>query len=150
DGLERAVGFAVAAAGRALDLLAHDEALALLLRARAAVEAAGNPSAPRAEVLLALAEAHIRRGEVGPGRAACCEAATLSRSLGDATAVARAALTYGSVFMFGVVDPVLVDMLEEALAALPADDSPLRARLLARLGAALQPTVVPEEPVRVA
>lgn len=150
EGLARAVDFTVAAAGRALELLAHDEALALLVRARTAVEAADNPPALRVQVLLALAEAHIRRGEVTPGRAACCEAATLARGEGDAASVARAALTYGSVFMFAIVDPVLVDMLEEALAALPAGDSALRARLLARLGAALQPTIATEEPVRVA
>jgi tetratricopeptide (TPR) repeat protein len=148
--LGRAVGFAIAAARRSLEVLAHDEALALLVRARAAIAAAGNPPATRVPLLLALAETHIRRGEVAPGRAACCEAAALARALGDATSVADAALTYGSVFVFGVVDPVLVDMLEEALAAIPAGDSALRARLLARLGAALLPSVTVEEPLRVA
>ena len=137
--LTRAVGFAIAAARRSLELLAHDEALALLMRARAAVTAAGNPPASRVPLLLALAETHIRRGEVAPGRAACCEAAALARAIGDATSVARAALTYGSVFVFGVVDPVLVDMLEEALGAIPVGDSALRARLLARMGVFVVP-----------
>ena len=43
----------------------------------------------------------------------------------------------------------LVGMLEEALAAQPAGDSSMRARLLARLGAALQPTNTSEEPLAV-
>ncbi len=149
-GLARAVEFAARASSRALDLLAHDEAIVLIERAAAAVDAAGAPPLLRARVLLALGEARIRRGETTAGRNACCEAATLARGAGDGELVGRAALTYGRVFTFAVVDPILVGMIEEALAALPAGDSPLRARLLARLGAALQPSLVAEEPVRVA
>jgi len=152
-GLGRAVEFATRAASRALDLFAHDEAIALLERAAAAVDAAGAPpEAPllRARVLLALGEARIRRGEATAGRNACCEAATLARAAGDGELVGRIALTYGRVFNFGIVDPILVGMIEEALAALPTEDSPLRARLLARLGGALQPSLVVEEPLRVA
>ncbi len=149
-GLGRAVEFATRAASRALDLLAHDEAIALLERAAAAVNAAGAPPLLRARVLLSLGEARIRRGEATAGRNACCEAATLAREAGDGELLGRAALTYGRVFTFAVVDPILVGMIEEALAALPPGDSPLRARLLARLGAALQPSLVAEEPVRVA
>jgi hypothetical protein len=37
-------------------------------------------------------------------------------------------------FGHGGVDPVLVDMLEEALAALPDADSPMRARVMAPRG----------------
>ena len=105
------------------------------------MSAAGNPPALRARVLLALGEARIRRGEAAAGKALCREAAVLARALGDAELGARAALTYGQVFTFGVVDPVLVGMLEEALEALPPGDSALRARLLARLAgrAAAQP-----------
>ena len=56
----------------------------------------------------------------------------------------------GAVFMFGLVDPVLVGMLEESLEALPPGDSPLRASLLGRLAGALQPTTNMDEPVEVA
>ena len=70
------------------------------------------------------------------GKALCREAARLAAELGEAELAARAALTYGEVFTFALVDPVLVDLLEEALAALPPGDSPLRVRLLARLAAA--------------
>jgi hypothetical protein len=100
--------------------------------------------------LLALGEARIRRGEAVAGKEDCREAALLARELGDAELGARAALTYGGVFVFGVVDPVLVEMLEESLEALPPGDSALRARLLARLAAALQPSPKSEEPVAVA
>jgi tetratricopeptide (TPR) repeat protein len=150
DVLPRAVDNAIRAAGRAQALLAYDEAVSTLTRARAAVIRAGNAPALRARVALALGEARIRRGETAPGREDCREAAALARTLGDAELGARAALTYGSVFMFGIVDPVLVGMLEESLEALPSGDSALRARLLARLAAALQPSPRSDEPVAIA
>jgi hypothetical protein len=148
--LGRAVEHAVRAAERAQDLLAYDEAVATLVRARDAVTAAGSPMAPRARVLLALGEARIRRGETAAGKEDCREAAVLARALGNAELGARAALAYGGVFVFGVVDPVLVEMLEESLEVLPPGDSALRARLLARLAAALQPSPKSDEPVAVA
>ena len=101
-------------------------------------------------MLLATGEARIRRGEVEAGKADCREAAAIARARDDAELAARAALTYGRVFTFGLVDPVLVDMIETSLAALPPGDGPWRARLLARLGGALQPSLRAEEPVRVA
>jgi len=148
--LDRAVAHAMRAAERAQELLAYDEAVAVLVRARDAVTAAGNPVAPRARVLLALGEARIRRGETVAGKQDCRETAVLARSMDDAELGARAALAYGGVFVFGVVDPVLVGMLEESLEVLPPGDSALRARLLARLAAALQPSPKNEEPVAIA
>ncbi len=148
--LESAVKHAILAAGSCERALAYDEAVRTLTRTRDAVTAGGNPPALRARVLLALGEAQIRRGEAVAGKESCREAATLARTLGDAELGARAALTYGGVFVFGVVDPVLVGMLEESLEALPGGDSALRARLLARLAAALQPSPTSAEPVAVA
>jgi hypothetical protein len=148
--LPRAVDHALRAADRAQELLAYDDAIRTLTRARDAVAAAGNPPALCARVLLATGEARIRRGEVEAGKADCREAATIARALDDAELAARAALTYGRVFTFGLVDPVLVDMIETSLAALPPGDGAWRARLLARLGGALQPSLKAEEPVRVA
>ena len=149
-GLPRAVEYAVRAAQQALERLAYEEAVSCLTRTAAAVAAAGNSPALRAIVLLALADAQIRRGELAAGKTACREVATLARKLGDADLLARAALTYGRVFTFAVVDPILVGMLEEALEAQPPGDSALRVRLLARLGGALQPARLTDEPVRVA
>jgi hypothetical protein len=148
--LGRAVDHAIRAAARAQELLAYEEAVRTLVRARDAVTAAGNPAGLRARVVLALGEARIRRGEAAAGKEDCREASVLARSLGDAELGAQAALTYGRVFAFGIVDPVLVGMLEESVEALPPGDSALRARLLARLAAALQPSPQSEEPVAVA
>ena len=148
--LGRAVERAIGAALRARELLAHGEAVAILERALGAIAAGGNRPALRAPVLLALGEARIRRGETAAGKQDCREAATAARVLGDAELGARAALAYGGVFAFGIVDPVLVGMLEESLEALPPGDSALRARLLARLAAALQPSPRSDEPVAAA
>ena len=84
------------------------------------------------------------------GTSLACEVATIAERAGDAELLARAALTYGLVLKLAMIDPVMVDLLESALAALPAGDSPLRARLLARLAAALQPSADIDEPVRLA
>jgi tetratricopeptide (TPR) repeat protein len=100
--------------------------------------------------LLALAEAHIRGGEAPTGRALCLEVASLARGLGAPELLAEATLIYGRVFTVALVDPVLVGLIEESLAALPAEDSSVRVRLLARLAAGLQPAVDVSEPVRVA
>ena len=148
--LPRAVDHALQAAERAQALLAYDDAIRTLTRARDAVAAAGNPPLLCARVLLATGEARIRRGEVEAGKADCREAASIARARDDAELAARAALTYGRVFTFGLVDPILVDLIETSLAALPPGDGPWRARLLARLGGALQPSLKAEEPVRVA
>lgn len=148
--LGRAVELAEGAARRALDVVAHEEAVDVLSRALAAVDAAGAGPSLRARLLLSLGEARIRAGASAAGQALCREAAALARGLGDAELLAGVALAYGRVFTFGEVDLVLVGLLEEALEALPPGDSPTRARLLARLGAALQPATQTDEPVRVA
>ena len=122
----------------------------MLERARAALERAGDPPGPRAEVLLALAGARIHLGDVVPGKALCCEvAATLARARPRRPRSSRAARP-AAVSDYGVVDPVMVDLLEGALAALPPGDSVWRARLLARLAGALQPSDDPAEPAAIA
>jgi hypothetical protein len=104
----------------------------------------------RAELGLAESLVRARLGDTARGRALCLRAATLARGLGDAELFARIALGYGAEFAFGLVDRQLVDLLREALAGLPAADSPLRARVMARLAAALQPADHPEEQVEAA
>ncbi|HVR61320.1 MAG TPA: AAA family ATPase [Polyangia bacterium] len=148
--LPRAVDLTVRAAARAVAVAATDQAIVILERAAGVLDAAAAPPALRARVLLALAEARIRAGDSVQGTALACEVATLAERAGDPALLARAALTYGLVLKFAMVDPVMVDLLESALAALPPGDSPLRARLLARLAAALQPAVDIDEPVRLA
>jgi tetratricopeptide (TPR) repeat protein len=148
--LPRAVDLTVRAAARAVAVAATDQAIGLLERAAAALDTAGGPPLLRARVLLALAEARIRAGDSMQGTSLACEVATIAERAGDPELLARAALTYGLVLKLAMIDPVMVDLLESAVAALPPGDSPLRARLLARLAAALQPSVDIDEPVRLA
>jgi len=141
-----AVGWARRAAARAAGRLAHEDAIGFLERALAALPAAGD-SADRCDLLLELAAARIRAGRGADGRTAARAAADIARRLADGERLARAALTYGDVFVWAVVDPILIELLEEGLAGLPPGDSELRARLLARLAAARQPAVDPRGPM---
>jgi DNA-binding CsgD family transcriptional regulator len=134
----RAVRAAALAGRRALELLAWDEAASLFERALAALELAERPDQrQRCELLLDLGEARMAVSDVGAARAAFQQAGELARRIGLPEALARAGLGLGLRFTSGIVDPVEVGLLEEALAALGLADSPLRARVLARLGRAL-------------
>lgn len=143
-----AIGWARRGAERANRRLAFDEAAQLLARAIEALPAGSD--AERCDLLLELAAAQIGAGLDTRGRETALAAATVARRAGDAERLAHAALRYGTVFLFAVVDRVLVGLLEDALAALPAGESPLRARLLARLAAATQPAADPGPPIELA
>ncbi|HEY8077274.1 MAG TPA: AAA family ATPase, partial [Labilithrix sp.] len=143
DVAPQAIDHALRAATQAVDAFAFEEATALLARAQATIPPGPDEAALRCRVLVAQGEARLRGGDAS-GREACVEAARLARELGDPKLLAVAGLAYGSVLLMGGVDPVLVGMLEESAARLPRSDSPLRARVLARLAAARQPSP-PEE-----
>src|SRR5581483_2593191 len=66
-------------------------------------------------------------------------AAELARTLGRPSEMALAALGYGGPMAFraGVQDHILIDLLEQALTALPRQDSALRARVMGHLGSAV-------------
>lgn len=148
---DRAVQMAVRAAERALMVLAHDEAAQLFERALSALEAfAPDASARRCALLLSAGHARLQAGDLETGREACRAASRLARELGSVELLARAALEIGSVFSFGTVDPELVALLEEALDALGDGHPGLRARVLARLAAALQPSPEPKTPIAMA
>jgi hypothetical protein len=134
-----AVDCAVEAAALAVDTFAFEDGMALLERARAAIPVGPLEASLRCRVMTALGEARIRAGDA-EGRDVCLEAAELARSLGNAALLAQAGLAYGSVFLMGGVDPVLVSMLSDALDAASRDDAGLRAKLMARLAAARQPS----------
>jgi hypothetical protein len=134
-----------AAAERAVATLAFEDAVRLLERALAAVDAS-IPDAQRCELYLAIGEARIYGGEDARGKEACVRAAAIAGRLGDAELLARAALVYGTEITPIRRDETMVDLLRDALAALPERDSPLRARLLARLGAALIPSPTAADP----
>src|ERR671932_1616676 len=88
----------------------------------------------RGELLVALGDSCERAGDEEGARTSFRAAAETARGLGDAALLARAALGFaGPWSMLGRSDPRRMDVLEEALSALGDEDTPLRARLLARL-----------------
>jgi hypothetical protein len=133
-----AVDHAIRAAAQALSVFAFEEATALLDRAEAVIPP--DQAALRCRVLIARAEARIRGGD-NSGRDLCVEAARMARALDDPALLALAGLAYGSVLVMLTVDPVMVGLLEEALARMPPGDSALRARTMARLASARQPAL---------
>lgn len=92
----------------------------------------------------------VRGGDATAGKAACARAAARARALGDPRRLAEAALAHGGELTPSLVDPSLIALLEESLAALPAAERSLRARTLARLAAALQPAPDPAVPMAMA
>ncbi|MFW6023942.1 MAG: ATP-binding protein, partial [Myxococcota bacterium] len=150
-GREGGIHAATRAAEHAMAQLAFDEAAEAYARALAALdEDAEARPVRRFELLLGLGSAHLRRGYVQDGKAACREAAAVARRLGDPELLAQAALEHGSVFVYATVDPDLVALLEEARAALGEQESGLRARVLARLASAMQPAPDPTVPFALA
>jgi AAA ATPase-like protein len=133
-GAEPAMAYSVQAAGAAGDAHAYEEAAAHYTRALTALDIARpNDAEARADLLVELGGARWQGSE--PDRAApFVEAIALARDLGSPERLARAALGAGGRFYApGPVDEAYVRLLEEALDALDPSDSPLRARLLARL-----------------
>jgi tetratricopeptide (TPR) repeat protein len=132
---ERAIDFALAAARRADRMLAWEEAAEHYRAALRTRQEAGAPiDHVRAELLLALGESEDRAGAETAARATFRAAADIARALGDAGLLGRAALGYaGRWSVLGRVDEQRRELLEEALVELGEQDTPLRARLLARL-----------------
>jgi tetratricopeptide (TPR) repeat protein len=147
----KAALYARRAGEHALHGYAHEEATAHFQSALGVLDDVG-PAADRerGELLLLLAAAHQRNGQRTPARQASLEAGELARALADPVMLAEAALRMGAEFSFGVVDPQLVALLEEALSGLPTAPSALRARVMARLASARQPAPDPEQPIALA
>jgi hypothetical protein len=136
----RLMEVALAAAESSLRRLAFEDAVPVAERAlQLPAAAAGPPSLVASQLWLVLGESAIRLGEAARGKLACVRAAELARALGADDLLVRAALVYGTEVASGSVDPVMVALLREALGRLDAGDSPLRARVTARLAAALNP-----------
>jgi tetratricopeptide (TPR) repeat protein len=147
----RALAYAIRAAERSTRRLAYEDAaehyqaaLQLLARFPQATTAGASADGPpdtlrqRCELLIALGEARARAGETAPARDAFVAAAQLARGLGAVELLTDAALGLagGADVNFRVDAPTLA-LLEEALAAGGATDSPARARLLSRLATCL-------------
>ena len=130
----------VRAGDRARLLFAYEEAAVHYRRAlellALTAEGAGER---RCDLLLRLGDSQWRSGDGAEARTTFEEAIEVSRRLGDAQLLARAALGYvtalGGFLLYArfEVGGTGVGLLEEALAGLPPGDSPLRAHLLAHL-----------------
>lgn len=138
-----AIAAAVEAADWALAVCDHEGAVALLAEAIAAAAGIDASPADKAELELRHGDALVRLGNLPSAREAHLRAARLARRTGAATLLARAALGYGAGlagFEIRLWDRSQIDLLEEALAVLPAEPSALRASLTARLAVALSLT----------
>ncbi len=145
-----AVAAAVGAADWAFERQAYEDAVTLLEGAAAQSAVPELDRHLQFDLLLALGRSRIGAGRAAAGIESCVAAAAIARSLGDPELLARAALGYGLVIMPGVVDPVLVALLEEARAGLGAGHDGLRACVMARLAGAMQPSYDVQVPMQLA
>jgi DNA-binding CsgD family transcriptional regulator len=134
----KAVAYAMQAGDRALAQLANEEAASYYHQALdlLSVRPDRSEDPQRLQLLIVLGEAQRRAGDP-IHRRTLLDAAQLAQALGDADALARAALANSRgahAAWAGKVDRDRVAALEAALAAVNAADSPARARLLATLG----------------
>jgi len=131
----RAIDYAHSAGDRAIALLAYEEAVRLYEMALGLIQ----DDDDRCELLLAVGHAQVRAGHSAPARQTFLQAAELARRLERPDALAPAALGYGGrvVWARAGVDERLIPLLREALAGVDEHDAALRARLMARLAAAL-------------
>ena len=136
EGEDAAVRYAALAAAEATRRLAHEEAARLLARALEVLDGAPRAGGDRrTRLLLELAAARRRAGDLPGSREACLRAAELARAAADAEGLAEAALSLQAVGTRSWPSLVheLVPVLEEAAAAVGDRDRPLRARVLAAL-----------------
>jgi predicted ATPase len=131
----KAVDFSARAARRALASLAYEEAVSHFDRALQALKLSELPDeAIRCELMLGLGDAHSKASEFDQSRAAFHAAAELARTarLEKHLALAALGLARGWIEQ-GSSDSKIIELLEEALAALPKTETALRARLFGRL-----------------
>ena len=134
---DKAVHYCMAAGERALRLLAFEEAVVHFSRALDVAEQFGSHDGGfRCDVLVALAEAQGKIGDVARANEHLMAAVSLARTIGDAERLAAAALRAGPLSNLGIggANQKQIDLLEEARVALPQNDSHLRSMVTARLG----------------
>lgn len=144
----KAVVYARQAGEKALTELAYEEAADHFQRSLTMLEPGnGEEKLLRCDILLARGDAQRRAGDTA-FRSTMWEAARLSRQLGDVERFARAALGssrtpawFGEI---GRVDQALIELYEEALAALGPGDSVLRASLQSQMAVELYWTTARE------
>ena len=140
-----------AAGQRAIKKLAFDEAVQAYERALTSF--GDGPSASpvgRCELKLELASAMMARGDIEAAHEHCVEAYETAKMLEQPELMAEAGLTYGRSIMVATIDKWLVSSLRESLNLLDDAVTSLRARVAARLAAAMQPAEDPQEPMQMA
>ncbi|MGH9278629.1 MAG: ATP-binding protein [Acidimicrobiales bacterium] len=135
DGGAEAVRYCTRAGDAAMASLAFEEAAILYARALEALALAEHVDEQRRyDLSVSLGEARFRAGDLPGAREAHGTALAVARALGTPELVARAALGFAGMYESAqFADPSTTRLLEEALAALPAGDSPVRARILVAL-----------------
>ncbi|MEO6859651.1 MAG: AAA family ATPase [Solirubrobacteraceae bacterium] len=137
---DRAVRYALQASEEATQMLAHEQAAEHYSGAIDVLERfQPEDRRQRCGLLLALGEALVRSGERPRAWGVFREAATIAAELGDAEALARAAVGASRRYVQppGVIDEELIAMLEQALQMTSPEPSVTRVLLLARLCGAL-------------
>lgn len=139
--VEKAIRYAWRAGDRAVSMLAFEEAVRLYRTALQALQCRESRE-PKEEcdVLLALGDAQTRAADEAGAKETFLQVAGLSRRHNLRQHLARAALGYGGRFVWGRAggDLRMVPLLEEGREAVGDEDSPLKARILARLAGALR------------
>src|SRR5689334_6271256 len=142
----RAAEYATLAGRDALDSMAYEQAIELFGEALGAVDLATDDPAQRAPILLAMGQAEMRAGRLDAGRATLQKTAYEALRADSEELLAQAALASAPWGLATAMadEEGLIPLLEEALERLPKEDGSLRARLLARLAAALYWSAPPE------
>jgi tetratricopeptide (TPR) repeat protein len=146
---EKIAEVALAAAQAELSRLAFEDAASIGRRALQLGTAHSLPARLDGALRLVVAEASIRLGDGASGKQLCCEVAEVAERNGMDELLARAALVYATELASGSIDPVMVSLLRAALARLGGERSALRARVMARLAAALTPPLEPEHSLEI-
>ena len=136
---EKAVRYSVLAAERATSLLAYEEAASHYEHALESHKRCGDTEEKRCELLLALGESLSRAGVLDRARTTLENAVVLARGLRRHDWMARAVLGIAPGVMgvlYGRADPVLRQLIEEALERTGKSDNVIRSRLLAHLSIA--------------
>jgi tetratricopeptide (TPR) repeat protein len=143
ESAEHALEYARRAADLAASSLAFEEAARLYeLALTLTID-----DATRCDLLLAVGDVLARAGDTPASKRRFDEAAQLAEKRGLAEQLGHAALGYGGRIVWEVSrdDDHLIPLLERALDELPTGDSPLRARLLARLAGPFRDARFPPE-----
>jgi hypothetical protein len=135
-----AIEYLVRAGDHASAVLAYEEAAIHFRRALDLLPAAGGGAGERrGDLMLRLGDVQWRSGDGSGARLTFERAIEVARRSADPRMLARAALGYvtalGGLLLYArfPAGSSAIGLLDEALAALPAGDSALRARLLAHL-----------------